>query len=142
MRSVRQPLPHDSAVLHVTGEARYVDDLPVLPGTLFCWAVLSDRAHARMISVELEKARQIAGVRATLTGADLPPDLRIGPVIADEEGQPPTGRVQAILRQILRRLIDEFFDLGPVNGAEQIVDLGLVRLRLQRCHHLPALLPL
>ena len=29
---IREPLPHDSASLHVSGEARYVDDLPEPPG--------------------------------------------------------------------------------------------------------------
>ena len=27
--SVSRPLPHDAATLHVTGQARYVDDIPV-----------------------------------------------------------------------------------------------------------------
>ena len=32
--SVASPLPHDSARLHVTGAARYVDDIPTPAGTL------------------------------------------------------------------------------------------------------------
>jgi len=32
--SVALALPHDSAQLHVTGSARYVDDIPVPAGTL------------------------------------------------------------------------------------------------------------
>ena len=32
--SVAKPLAHDAAALHVTGAARYIDDIPVLPTTL------------------------------------------------------------------------------------------------------------
>ena len=32
--SVAKPLPHDAAMLHVTGAARYVDDIPTPRGTL------------------------------------------------------------------------------------------------------------
>ena len=32
--SVGRPLPHDSARLHVTGAARYVDDIPLPPGAV------------------------------------------------------------------------------------------------------------
>ena len=32
--SVTKPLPHDSAPLHVTGEARYVGDTPLPAGAL------------------------------------------------------------------------------------------------------------
>ena len=32
--SVAKPLPHDAAHLHVTGAARYVDDMPVPAGCL------------------------------------------------------------------------------------------------------------
>ena len=32
--SVSKPLPHDTAHLHVTGAARYADDIPTPPGTL------------------------------------------------------------------------------------------------------------
>jgi len=31
---VGTPIPHESAQLHVTGEARYIDDLPEPRGTL------------------------------------------------------------------------------------------------------------
>ena len=34
MPSVGKPLPHESAVGHVTGAARYIDDLPPLAGEL------------------------------------------------------------------------------------------------------------
>jgi CO/xanthine dehydrogenase Mo-binding subunit len=34
--------------------------------------------HARIVSIDVERARQVAGVRAVLTGTDLPADVRVG----------------------------------------------------------------
>ena len=42
-----QSLPHESAALHVSGEAIYTDDIPELRGTLHCALGLSQKAHAR-----------------------------------------------------------------------------------------------
>ena len=38
-------LPHESAHLHVTGEACYTDDIPELRGTLYAALVTSPVAH-------------------------------------------------------------------------------------------------
>jgi len=43
--SVSKPLPHESAGLHVTGQARYVDDLPVPAGCLHLAFGMSSVAH-------------------------------------------------------------------------------------------------
>ena len=40
--------PHESAHLHVAGEATYIDDLPELAGTLHCALGLSPVAHGRL----------------------------------------------------------------------------------------------
>lgn len=42
---VGRPLPHDAALLHVTGRARYVDDIPAPASTLHLAFGLSDVAH-------------------------------------------------------------------------------------------------
>jgi xanthine dehydrogenase large subunit len=69
---MHQPLPHDSARKHVTGEAAYVDDLPEPAGTLHAYLGLSDRAHAKIASLELDAVRASPGVVAVLTAADIP----------------------------------------------------------------------
>src|SRR5262249_7805537 len=46
--AVHAAVGHDSAVAHVTGAARYLDDVPVVPGTLEAALVLSPHAHARI----------------------------------------------------------------------------------------------
>jgi aerobic carbon-monoxide dehydrogenase large subunit len=54
----------------LTGAGRYVDDIK-LPGMLHAAFVRSPLAHARVLSVDASAARELPGVVAVLTGADL-----------------------------------------------------------------------
>ncbi|QBQ96991.1 xanthine dehydrogenase molybdopterin binding subunit [Paraburkholderia pallida] len=78
------PLPHESADLHVSGEARYTDDIPELHGTLHAALGLSRLAHARIASLDLERVRAMPGVVAVLTAADIPGENNCGPVLHDD----------------------------------------------------------
>ena len=82
--SVTKPLPHDSARLHVTGAARYVDDLPVPAGTLHLAFGMSGVAHGRIVAMDLDAVRAAPGVVAVLTAADLPFANDVSPVAHDE----------------------------------------------------------
>ena len=76
-------LPHESGALHVTGEARYVDDLPaehMLAGK----GVWSPHAHARIQSFDLSAAAKVPGVHAVLSHRDIPGVNQMGPVVKDE----------------------------------------------------------
>ncbi|OYU37848.1 MAG: carbon monoxide dehydrogenase [Pseudorhodobacter sp. PARRP1] len=53
----------------VTGQGRFIDDL-VLAGMLHMAIVRSDRAHARIVSVDVRAALEADGVVAVLTGVD------------------------------------------------------------------------
>ncbi len=44
-------LPHRSAYLQTTGEAKYIDDMPSLPNTLYAALVLATQANARIKSI-------------------------------------------------------------------------------------------
>ncbi len=77
-------IPHDSAHLHVSGEAAYTDDIPELRGTLHAAIGLSERAHARLISVDLAKVAAAPGVVAIITAKDIPGKNDYGPVVADD----------------------------------------------------------
>jgi xanthine dehydrogenase large subunit len=79
-----QPIPHESAVLHVTGEAQYVDDLPASESLLVGRVVYSPHAHARIVSFNLSKAKQSPGVVAVLSFKDIPGHNQMGPVVKDE----------------------------------------------------------
>ena len=54
----------------LTGAGRYVDDIK-LPGMLHAAFVRSPMAHAQVLSVDVSAARELPGVVAVLTGADL-----------------------------------------------------------------------
>jgi xanthine dehydrogenase large subunit len=75
---------HDSAVGHVTGAARYLDDLPAVPGTLEAALVLSPHAHARIRGIDLTRARAAPGVIAAIAAADIPGKNDIAPIRSDE----------------------------------------------------------
>ncbi|MDP9839519.1 xanthine dehydrogenase large subunit [Neorhizobium huautlense] len=65
-------LKHDSAHKHVTGTAEYIDDIAEPAGTLHGALGLSDRAHAELVSVDLEAVKNAPGVIAVLTADDVP----------------------------------------------------------------------
>jgi xanthine dehydrogenase large subunit len=54
--------PHESAALHVSGEATYIDDIPELTGTLHCALGLSPVAHGRLTGMSLDLIRAMPGV--------------------------------------------------------------------------------
>ena len=77
-------LPHESAELHVSGEAIYTDDLPELTGTLHCALGLSQRAHANIASMDISAVRSSPGVVDVITAADIPGRNDCGPIIHDD----------------------------------------------------------
>ncbi|MDB5775439.1 MAG: xdhB [Herbaspirillum sp.] len=81
---VGQAHPHESAVLHVLGEAAYTDDLPELQGTLQAAFGLSQKAHARIKALDLDAVKSAPGVVAVLTARDIPGVNDCGPVIHDD----------------------------------------------------------
>ena len=91
--SVAKPLPHDTAPLHVTGKARYVDDIPLPAGAVHLAFGLSEVAHGRIVSMDLEAVRAAGGVITVLTAADLPfandvsPSPSPEPLLAEETVQ-------------------------------------------------------
>ena len=72
------PLPHDSALGHVTGTASYVDDLPTPPGTLHVAIGAATIAHGTVTRLGLDATRAAPGVVDVVTAADVPGELDIG----------------------------------------------------------------
>ncbi|WP_395611737.1 xanthine dehydrogenase molybdopterin binding subunit [Allosphingosinicella sp.] len=81
---VHQPLPHDSADLHVAGAAAYVDDLPEPPGLLHCAFGLATDGPGNLLSLDLDAVRAAPGVVAVFTAADIPGENNVGPVVHDD----------------------------------------------------------
>ncbi|MCV2360020.1 xanthine dehydrogenase molybdopterin binding subunit [Paucibacter sp. TC2R-5] len=76
--------PHESAALHVSGEAIYTDDIAEPAGTLHAALGLSPVAHGRLLSIDLDLLRAQPGVLAVLTAADIPGSNNCGPLLHDD----------------------------------------------------------
>jgi xanthine dehydrogenase large subunit len=76
--------PHESAHLHVAGEATYTDDILEAAGTLHAALGLSPVAHGKLLSVDVEALRKQPGVVAVITAADIPGPNDCGPIIQDD----------------------------------------------------------
>jgi xanthine dehydrogenase large subunit len=73
-------LHHESAVLHVTGKARYVDDLLTPANVLHAYVGMAEQARATITHMNLQPVRQMVGVVDVITIADVPGHTDIGPV--------------------------------------------------------------
>ncbi|HJQ01740.1 MAG TPA: xanthine dehydrogenase molybdopterin binding subunit [Jatrophihabitans sp.] len=70
---VGMEIPHESAALHVTGQALYTDDLLArTPAVLHAWPVQAPHAHALVLDLRTEPAYRVPGVVRVLTAADVP----------------------------------------------------------------------
>ena len=72
-------IPHDSAALHVSGEAIYIDDIPPPAGTLYAALGLSERAHAAF-NMDLSPVGKAPGVVAVAAANDIIGENEIAPV--------------------------------------------------------------
>jgi xanthine dehydrogenase large subunit len=76
--------PHESAHLHVSGEAVYTDDIAELRGTLYAALVTSPVAHAKLHGVDKAKIAALPGVVAVFDATDIPGENNCGPIIHDD----------------------------------------------------------
>ncbi|MDI9729933.1 xanthine dehydrogenase molybdopterin binding subunit [Stutzerimonas stutzeri] len=124
---VGRSVKHDSAPKHVSGEAVYVDDRLEFPNQLHVYARMSERAHARIVSIDTSPCYQIPGVAIAITAKDVPGQLDIGavmpgdPLLADGKvefiGQPVIAVAADSLetaRKAAMAAIIEYEDLEPV----------------------------
>ncbi len=82
--SVTKPLPHDAAPMHVSGSARYVDDIPTPKGTLHLAFGLSPIAKGKITAMDLSAVKSAEGVAMVMTAEDLPFANDVSPSIHDE----------------------------------------------------------
>ncbi len=75
---------HESAHLHVAGEAPYTDDIPELAGTLHCALGLSPVAHGTIKSLDLARIRAMPGVVDVFSAKDVPGVNDWGSIIKDD----------------------------------------------------------
>ena len=72
-------------IQHVKGESLFVDDTIVPEGLLYAAVCYSQIAHGKIISISIDKAEKVKGVKSILTSKDIPGENQIGGIIQDEE---------------------------------------------------------
>lgn len=82
--TLAKPLPHDAAFQHVSGTARYVDDVPTPASTLHLAFGLSPIAKGEIKSLDLKAVRNVEGVHLVLEAKDLPFANDVSPSAHDE----------------------------------------------------------
>ena len=133
---MNKAIPHDSAKLHVTGEARYVDDIPLPAKTLHLAFGLSSIAKGQKKSIDLSAVREAPGVVDIILSKDLPfgndvaPNAHDEPLLADVSvnfiGQPifivaANSHLQARYASTLA--VIEYAEEQPVISIEQAIKL-------------------
>lgn len=83
MSFIGKRLPRLDAYQQVSGQSKYADDLPELPGMLHAKVLTSKYASAEILKVDTQKAEALPGVAAVITAKDVPNNI-IGLKVQDE----------------------------------------------------------
>jgi carbon-monoxide dehydrogenase large subunit len=151
--SVGKPVAPQDTILKVTGTATYTYDWD-LPGTLHSKLVTSTMPHAKIISINTERAKEVPGVVAVLTGREMP--FRVGMYAGDRDllavekvrwaGHPVAMVVAETLEAAERaaELVDVEYDtlpavFDPVEALKP--DAPLLHENMQEYNHAPAFYP-
>lgn len=127
-------LSHESAALHVTGAAQYVDDTAHARPMLEMWPVTSPHAHARIVSIDTSEAAREPGVAIVLTAKDVPGMNDVGavrhdePLFAEKETQF-VGHIVAVVvgdsydvcRRAAAKVKVEYEPLPPILGIREAI---------------------
>ncbi len=121
------------AIAKVTGQTRFADDL-FLPRMLFAKLLRSPHPHARIVKIYVGKAAELKGVKAVLTGKDLPIPFGILPVSQDEHALAvdkvrflgePVAAVAAVSEEIATEALDlievEYQPLEAIASPEEAI---------------------
>ncbi len=72
------------APYHVTGQTKYLDDVPELQGTLYAKVFYSPIAHGHIQHIDASKAAALVGVVRIFSNKDIPGENQVGGIIPDE----------------------------------------------------------
>ncbi|KAF1842806.1 xanthine dehydrogenase/oxidase [Cucurbitaria berberidis CBS 394.84] len=84
-RVVGKQVAHLSALKQCTGEALYLDDEPRLDRELFGGLVMSTKAHAKILSIDWERALEMPGVVGYINRNSIPADVNVWGSIKKDE---------------------------------------------------------
>jgi len=132
--TIGKRIPKLDAIDKVTGRAIYGHDMKV-PRMLYGKILRSDRAHARILNIDTSRAERLPGVKAVITGYDIP-DVRVG--FAGDNPVLKTGKVRSFRDEIaavaavdeetaqeaLELIEVEYEDLPAVFDPEEAMKLG------------------
>ena len=82
--SIGRARMHDSAPLHVSGQAQYCDDIVLPENALHAAFGLSPIAHGRITALELAAVAAAPGVAAIAVAADVPGENNYGGAVHDD----------------------------------------------------------
>jgi xanthine dehydrogenase/oxidase len=85
LQQTGDPDKHRAGDMHVSGHAKYLDDIPAAPNEIFLDFVMSTKAHARVTRLDASRARQVPGFVDIVTAEDVVGDNITGPIAHDEE---------------------------------------------------------
>ena len=110
---VGKSIPRTIEVDKVTGRAVYINDLK-RPGMLYGKILYSKYAHAKIKDIDTSRAEKLFGVRAVLTGKDVP-DVRVG-FLQDQT---------VLKKDVVRQFRDEVAAVAAISPdiAQEAVDL-------------------
>ena len=116
---VGKSVPRTDAIEKVTGRAQYAGDIR-LPNMLYAKMLLSPHPHARIKSISTEKAEQLPGVKAVITGRDVPDVLYgVSPARYDE---------YVLAKDKVRHVGDEVACVAAVDEDTAIQALELIEV--------------
>src|SRR5215469_5253180 len=115
---------------HVRGESIYVDDIPLVQGTLNACVFDSPVAHGKLNGIETSEAEKAQGVVRVITAKDIIGDNQIGGIIPDEplladgevhfQGQPIAivlATSEELARKAAKKITANIEPLEPVTDA-------------------------
>ena len=137
---IGRPLRKVDAAGKCTGQTRFADDI-VLPRMLFAKLLRSSVPHALIKSVDVSQALAFAGVKAVITGLDMPVPYGILPVSQDEHALcidkvrfigDPIAAVAAVDEDVAFDALDlikvDYERLQHVSGIEEALEPGRPRI--------------
>ncbi|EKE02670.1 MAG: hypothetical protein ACD_20C00347G0007 [uncultured bacterium] len=161
MPIVGKNIPHDSAISHVSGTSEYISDIPRCSNEIYVDFFHSSIAHGNILSINLDKAREIPGIVALFTCKDIDGHNKFGPIIQDEVllaenkveyvGQPiviiaaETKKAINLAKKIIEIVIEELEPVLSIEkamekqqfiGATRIIEQGNIELALSNADNL------
>ena len=80
-----RPRFHESAHAQVQGRATYIDDMPLIEGTLHAAPLMSPKANAQLLSLDLAPVLAAPGVIGVVTADDIPGESLLATFVHDEQ---------------------------------------------------------